>query len=294
MAATSQTPPSLSFHDDQNDSGLMNGGPVGPINGQYVNGTSTNGSNSPPPTPRLPTKGPEEAQDIPHPHMSPRPGTWPRSPSPSPSPPDPPLPAELGPEEQACAAASARHASHPIPSLGPHEGEAGGPRSRTYARVRTYTDDVGDAENMFPRISRPVELLRSSYDCVVIGSGYGGAVAASRMARTGETVCVLERGKEKWPGEYPSGPEGALDELHWSGTFSPGCYMEGMPVDGGDPTGMYHLIFGKGQNAVVCNGESAVFISNLPLCVRVCTATDVTMHRSWWDKLDECQRLLGG
>lgn len=231
----------------------MNGGPVGPINGQYVNGTSTNGSNSPPTTPRFPSKGPEEAQqeeDIPHPHMSPRPGTWPRS---------PPLPAELSPEDQqaaAAAAASTRHASHPIPSLGPHEGEAGGPRSRTYARVRAYTaDDDGDRDRLFPRISRPVELLRSSYDCVVVGSGYGGAVAASRMARTGETVCVLERGKEKWPGEYPSGPEGALGELHWSGTFAPSFYMQGMPVDGGDPTGMYHLIFGKGQNAVVCNGK---------------------------------------
>lgn len=51
---------------------------------------------------------------------------------------------------------------------------------------------------MFPRISRPVELLRSEYDVVVIGSGYGGGVAASRMARGGQSVCVLERGQERW------------------------------------------------------------------------------------------------
>jgi hypothetical protein len=50
----------------------------------------------------------------------------------------------------------------------------------------------------FPRISKPVELLRPSYDVVVIGSGYGGGVAASRMARGDLSVCVLERGKERW------------------------------------------------------------------------------------------------
>ena len=49
-----------------------------------------------------------------------------------------------------------------------------------------------------PRISRPVELLGQEYDVVVIGSGYGGAVAASRMARAGQKVCVLELGREKW------------------------------------------------------------------------------------------------
>ncbi|KAL1897428.1 hypothetical protein Sste5346_004165 [Sporothrix stenoceras] len=42
--------------------------------------------------------------------------------------------------------------------------------------------------------------MRSSYDCVVIGSGYGGAVAAARMARAGQSVCLLELGKERWPG----------------------------------------------------------------------------------------------
>lgn len=35
-------------------------------------------------------------------------------------------------------------------------------------------------------------------------SGYGGAVAASRLARARQSVCLLERGKERWPGEYPT------------------------------------------------------------------------------------------
>jgi choline dehydrogenase-like flavoprotein len=40
--------------------------------------------------------------------------------------------------------------------------------------------------------------MRPEYDVVVIGSGYGAGVAASRMARAGKSVVVLELGKEKW------------------------------------------------------------------------------------------------
>lgn len=50
----------------------------------------------------------------------------------------------------------------------------------------------------FPRISKPVELIKRDYDVVVIGSGYGGGVAASRMARGGQSVCLLELGRERW------------------------------------------------------------------------------------------------
>lgn len=225
----------------------MEGGPVGHFEGEYVNGRSSSASSSQESSPRLHFKA--TVQDMPQPRVSPRAGTWPRT---------PPVPAELSPEVQQLAAGRSPHASHPIPPLGPHEGEAGGPRSRPYARMRNYTDgdEAGPGAGV-PRISRPVELLRRSYDCVVIGSGYGGAVAASRMARTGKSVCVLERGKERWPGEYPSGPAAALAELHWSGNLSPSRYLDDLLVDGGDPTGMYHLIFGRGQNAIVGNGELA-------------------------------------
>lgn len=156
-----------------------------------------------------------------------------------------------------------RKKSHPIPSYGTHEEDAGGPRSRAHARIRTYADD--ERTRSFPRISRPVELMRSSYDCVVIGSGYGGGVAASRMARAGESVCVLERGDERWPGEYPTGAKEAFGQLHFSGDFAPSRFCDGVLVDGGNPTGMYHLIFGRGQNAVVCNGEWLIFAGPIEL-----------------------------
>ena len=56
----------------------------------------------------------------------------------------------------------------------------------------------GEAGKIFPRLSISVELMKHQYDVVVIGSGYGGGVAASRMARGGQSVCLLELGKEKW------------------------------------------------------------------------------------------------
>lgn len=53
------------------------------------------------------------------------------------------------------------------------------------------------------RIARSLERIEGHYTVVVVGSGYGAGVAASRMARAGQRVCVLERGKERIPGEYP-------------------------------------------------------------------------------------------
>jgi cholesterol oxidase len=58
------------------------------------------------------------------------------------------------------------------------------------------------------RLSSPIGELEDHYEVIVVGSGYGGGIAASRLARAGRGVCVLERGKEFQPGEYPdTGPE---------------------------------------------------------------------------------------
>ncbi len=54
------------------------------------------------------------------------------------------------------------------------------------------------------RLSQPHQSLGAVYDVVVVGSGYGGGVAASRLARAGKRVAVLERGREYLPGEFPS------------------------------------------------------------------------------------------
>ena len=66
------------------------------------------------------------------------------------------------------------------------------------------------------RLAMPIDALRLHYDVVVIGSGYGGGVAASRLARCGKSVCVLERGKEFLPGDFPERLSGVKAELQIS------------------------------------------------------------------------------
>ncbi len=63
------------------------------------------------------------------------------------------------------------------------------------------------------RLSSPLENIKAHYDVVVVGSGYGGAIAASRMARAGQQVCLLERGKEFQPGDYPNSLRAAAPEM---------------------------------------------------------------------------------
>src|SRR5881409_1793823 len=56
-------------------------------------------------------------------------------------------------------------------------------------------------------LSTPWEQRKKTYDFVIIGSGYGGAITAARMATANlnpkPSICVLERGKEWEPGTFP-------------------------------------------------------------------------------------------
>ena len=65
------------------------------------------------------------------------------------------------------------------------------------------------------QLSRPLTSLREHYQVLVVGSGYGGGIAASRLARAGAEVAVLEKGREIHPGEYPATAEHALGQLQF-------------------------------------------------------------------------------
>jgi len=62
------------------------------------------------------------------------------------------------------------------------------------------------------RLSLPIDQMRDHYKVVIVGSGYGGVIVASRVARAGQDVCVLEHGRELHPGEYPNSAPTGLRE----------------------------------------------------------------------------------
>jgi cholesterol oxidase len=59
-----------------------------------------------------------------------------------------------------------------------------------------------------------------TYDAVVVGSGFGGGIAACRLAEAGKRVCVLERGKRFAPRDFPNDPEQA-PEMLWHESLNP-------------------------------------------------------------------------
>ena len=90
-------------------------------------------------------------------------------------------------------------------------------------------------------ISSPIDEMRDSYDIVVIGSGYGGGISASRLARAGQSVCLLERGREILVGNYPDVPTEALAQMQF---HTPDEHI-------GSRLGLYDIHVNEQQNVVV-------------------------------------------
>jgi hypothetical protein len=126
------------------------------------------------------------------------------------------------------------------------------------------------------KFSSPIHDLKPSYDVVVIGSGYGGGVAASRMARAQPTqsVCVLESGEECWPeelgywyGGFPSSALQVLSELRVTGHLC-SRFFKPWPITFGKANGLYRWICGRDSNAFVANGEYMASNSDLTVSNR--------------------------
>jgi cholesterol oxidase len=109
-----------------------------------------------------------------------------------------------------------------------------------------------------PHISLPIEQIRDRYTVVVIGSGYGGAIAASRLARAGQKVCVLERGKELQPGEYPNNLKEATRELQ---ADAPEAHV-------GPATGLYDFRINPDINVVLGCGLGGTSLINANVALR--------------------------
>lgn len=94
---------------------------------------------------------------------------------------------------------------------------------------------------MQQRLSLPASALKSAYDVVVVGSGYGGGVAASRLSRAGQSVCVIERGREFVTGEFP----GRLPELRRE------LQLTGGTMRSGSRTGLFDFRVGADIHVLV-------------------------------------------
>ncbi len=92
---------------------------------------------------------------------------------------------------------------------------------------------------------------RGAFDVVIVGSGYGGAIAAAELAgcKDGDreiSVCVLERGKEYLPGMFPSRLADLPGHVRFSTDASAGpC---------GRREGLFDFRIGPDVNALVGNG----------------------------------------
>jgi len=95
------------------------------------------------------------------------------------------------------------------------------------------------------------------YDVVVIGSGYGGAITAARLATaqwlgTKPSLCILERGKEWHPGEFPDNLERGAQELR-------------SPIN---PLGLYDFRFGTDIGVLMGSGLGGTSLTNANVAIQ--------------------------
>lgn len=109
----------------------------------------------------------------------------------------------------------------------------------------------------YTRLSSPIEDLQDHYPVVVVGSGYGGGIAASRLARAGQKVCVLERGRERQPGEFPETEHEAVSE------------MQADTCEGRlNPQGLFDMRFYDDINVLVGCGLGGTSLINANVSIR--------------------------
>lgn len=108
------------------------------------------------------------------------------------------------------------------------------------------------------RLAQPLERIQSHYDVIVVGSGYGGGVSASRLSRAGKRVAVLERGREFVTGEFPSRFPEIRSEMRVAG--------KSMRI--GSETALYDVRLGDDMHVLVGCGLGGGSLVNAGVALR--------------------------
>src|SRR5687767_8535686 len=129
-------------------------------------------------------------------------------------------------------------------------------------------------------LSKPVEALIEEHgegtpycDVLVVGSGYGGSVAAMRLAGPGRTVILFERGREYALGDFPED----LGEL-------PGHVRFQRPEDDapvGNSDALFDFRLGERMSALVGNGLGGGSLINANVAIE---PDDQALNRPEWPK----------
>jgi cholesterol oxidase len=107
-------------------------------------------------------------------------------------------------------------------------------------------------------LSSSLESIKDHYDVVVVGSGYGGGIAASRLSRAGKRVCVLERGREFRPGEYPNTAMALVGEVQ---SDLPLAHI-------GPATALFDIRYNPDINVVIGCGLGGTSLINAAIALR--------------------------
>ena len=125
-----------------------------------------------------------------------------------------------------------------------------------------------------PRRARPPELpppppdtQEPDFDVLIVGSGYGGAIAASRFARAHDEhgrklkIAVLERGQEYRPGDFPSRFSDVPGEVRFM--------RSGKSAVTGEALGMFDFHINGKINVLTGNGLGGGSLINAGVAERV-------------------------
>lgn len=108
------------------------------------------------------------------------------------------------------------------------------------------------------RLSRPLDQLQARYDVVIVGSGYGGGVAASHLARAGKSVAVLERGREVLTGGFPAKFPDLKNDFQ----------VQGSSFKTGSETALFDIRIGEDMHVLVGRGLGGGSLVNAGVTLR--------------------------